>query len=152
VVASRILPVRLSECDEVASIPCTPEVEDVTAIPSISTGVRKRLRMENSPILHGETIPPSLYSPIKFEIKTKKKIVQRLYILLGTANPCTILQIISFREKHNTTVILEEEELVPLSQISTSLSILKEHLEKGVEILGLKNIDERSPKLLLTDI
>jgi hypothetical protein len=134
----------------VISIPCSQEVEDVTLIPSTSSGARKKLRPEDSSILYGETTPPSLQSPIQFEITTKK-FVQRLYILLGTANPGTILQTISFGKEHHITVILEDEELI-LSQISTSLSILKERLEKEVELFGLKNIDERSHKLLLTEL
>jgi len=55
-------------------------------------------------------------------------------------NPCTILQMISIGRK------------VLLLQISTSLSTLKERLQKDVELLGLKNIRERSSKLLLTDL
>jgi hypothetical protein len=71
----------MSEYGEVTSIPCSQEVGDVTTIPSTSTGVKKRLRRENSSLLHGETVPLSL----QFEMTTKK-FVQRLYILLGTAN------------------------------------------------------------------
>ena len=131
-------------------INCLQEVEDITAIPPTTTGVRKRLRMEGSSILYGETIPPSLESSLRFEMTTKK-FVQPLYILLGTANPCTIIQMTVFGEDHNITIILEDEELLLLLQIITSLLIPKKKLENEVELPGSKNINERSPTLLLTD-
>jgi hypothetical protein len=71
----------ISEYGEVTSIPCSQEVGDVPAISSTSTGVKKRLKRENSSLLHGETMPLSL----QFEMTTKK-FVQRLHILLGTAD------------------------------------------------------------------
>jgi hypothetical protein len=151
VVASRILPEKTeSERGKVTSIICLQEVEDVTAIPSTTTGVRKRLRMEDSSILYDETIPPSLQSPLHFETTTNK-FLQRLYILLETANPCTILQMTVFGEEHNITIIFEDEELLLLLQIFTSLFIPKKKLENEVELPGSKNIKERSSKLLLTD-
>jgi hypothetical protein len=70
----------------VTSITCSQEVEDITAIPSSSTGVRKRLRIENSSILYGEIILPSPQSPIQFEIITKE-FVQRLYYPAGSRKP-----------------------------------------------------------------
>ena len=93
------------ECGEVTPIPCSQEFEDITR-----PGVRKRSKMEDSSVLYGETIPPSLQSPIQFEMATKK-FIHRLYILLGTANPSAILQTISFGEEHDITVILEDEKL-----------------------------------------
>jgi len=78
--------------------------------------------MECSSILYSETIPLSLQSSIQFEMTTKK-FVQLLYILLEIAKPSTILQKTTFVEEHDITVILEEEKLVVLLQISTSLLI-----------------------------
>jgi len=92
------------EFGKVTSIPCSQEIEDVTAVPS-TTDVR--LRMEGLSILYSETIPLRLQSSIQFEMITKK-FIQLLYILLETANTCTILQKTTFVEEHDITVILED--------------------------------------------